>query len=93
MDKIRQKLGRTMSMKDKDVDNHDHDDYDDADDETIGNLHREIESGEAENHPAGRPGSFLNRLISHGNKKTEEELAAGNTTSSTGHQYTTTTQQ
>ena len=31
---------------------------------------------EEKNYPQGRPGSFLNRLISHGNKKTEDELAA-----------------
>lgn len=36
---------------------------------------QQIDKAEAENHPEGKPGSFLNRLISHGNKKTEEQLA------------------
>lgn len=37
---------------------------------------RQIEEAEEQNHPQGRPGSFLNRLISHGNKKTEDQLLA-----------------
>jgi len=49
-------------------------DHDDIDEETAGHLHREIEKAEKEGHPEGRPGSFLNRLISHGNKKTEDDL-------------------
>jgi len=51
------------------------DEHDDADDETTGNLHREMEEAETGNYDAGKPGSFLNRLISHGNKKTEDDLA------------------
>jgi len=39
-------------------------------------LCRDIEDAEESNHPQGRPGSFLNRLISHGNKKTEDQMAA-----------------
>ena len=46
------------------------------DEETTGHLHREIERAEAEGHNTGRPNSFLNRLISHGNEKTEKQLAA-----------------
>lgn len=71
------------------------DEHEDFDDETTGNLHREISEAELEEqqHPQGRPGSFLNRLISHGNKKTEDQLskeaaaahnAAMNKQSSTG---------
>lgn len=53
----------------------DYDDADDVDEETTGHLHREIEKAEAEGHDQGKPGSFLNKLITHGNKKTEEQLA------------------
>ncbi|PSK59275.1 hypothetical protein B9Z65_3599 [Elsinoe australis] len=70
---IRQKLARKLSMNDKEQ--HDYDNYDEADDETTGNLHRDIEESESGNHAEGKPGSFLNRLISHGNKKTEDQLA------------------
>ena len=51
-------------------------DENDVDEETTGYLHREIERAEAEGHPQGRPNSFLNRLISHGNEKTERQIAA-----------------
>lgn len=50
------------------------DDDAEFDEETTGHLHNEIERAEAEGQPQGRPGSFLNRLISSGNKKTEDEL-------------------
>lgn len=56
------------------VDNGNHDDDAEFDEETTGHLHNEIEKAEQEGHPQGRPGSFLNRLISSGNKKTEDEL-------------------
>lgn len=36
----------------------------DIDEETTGYLHREIEKAEAEGHDQGKPGSFLNRLVS-----------------------------
>ena len=52
------------------------DDHDEADEETTGHLHKEIEEAEMNGHDEGRPGSFLNRLISHGNKKTEDQIAA-----------------
>jgi hypothetical protein len=36
----------------------------------------QIDKAEADDkYPEGKPGSFLNRLISHGNKKTEEQIA------------------
>lgn len=50
------------------------DEHDDYDEETTGYLHKEIDEAENSNHPEGRPGSFLNRLISHGNKTTEEQI-------------------
>ena len=50
------------------------DDHDEADEETTGHLHKEIEEAELHGHNEGRPGSFLNRLISHGNKKTEDQI-------------------
>ena len=76
MSNIREKLKRKLSMHDKNADfNEDHDEND-VDEETTGHLHREIERAEAEGHYAGRPNSFLNRLISHGNDKTEKQLAA-----------------
>lgn len=52
------------------------DEHEDADDETTGNLHREIEESETNQYDTGKPGSFLSRLIAHGNKKTEEQLRA-----------------
>lgn len=76
MSNIREKLKRKLSMHDKNIDlNENHDDAE-IDEETTGNLHREIERSEAEGHPQGRPNSFLNRLISHGNDKTEKQIAA-----------------
>ncbi|KAK6442541.1 hypothetical protein LTR95_001202 [Oleoguttula sp. CCFEE 5521] len=75
MQNIREKLKRKLSMHDKNVNLDDKDaEADDIDEETAGHLHREIERAEQEGHPEGRPGSFLNRLISHGNKKTEDQL-------------------
>lgn len=52
------------------------DDASDVDEETTGHLHREIEKAERDGHDQGKPGSFLNRLITHGNKKTEDQMAA-----------------
>jgi hypothetical protein len=46
-----------------------------VDDETAGHLSREVEKAEEQGHDEGKPGSFLNRLIQHGNKKTEEQIA------------------
>ena len=50
-------------------------DENDVDDETTGNLGRDIEKAESDGHDQGKPGSFLNKLIMHGNKKTEEQIA------------------
>ena len=38
-------------------------------------MQRDIDKAEEENYPQGKPGSFLNKLISHGNKKTEDQIA------------------
>lgn len=47
-------------------------DDDSADEETSNYVNKEIEDTEkdGEKYPLGRPNSFLNRMISHGNKKT-----------------------
>lgn len=55
-----------------------HTEAEDIDEETTGHLHREIEKAEADGHNQGKPGSFLNKLIMHGNKKTEEDIAKEN---------------
>lgn len=52
-----------------------YDDPEDIDDETAGYLQREADKAEESDQPHGKPGSFLNKLIMHGNKKTEEQLA------------------
>lgn len=53
------------------------DEHDEADEETQEHLSKEIDDAEKnEEHPEGRPGTLLNRMISHGNKKTEEQIAA-----------------
>lgn len=41
-----------------------HQEPEDIDEETTGHLHREIEKAEEEGHPQGKPGSFLNKLVS-----------------------------
>lgn len=46
------------------------------DDETAGNLGRDVDKAEEHGYEQGKPGSFLNKLITHGNKKTEEQIAA-----------------
>lgn len=35
---------------------------------------KDVDRAEKENHPQGRPGSMLNRLISHGNAKTDAQI-------------------
>ncbi|KAK5129541.1 hypothetical protein LTR08_003162 [Meristemomyces frigidus] len=75
MQNIREKLKRKLSMKDQHTNLDDDYEADDVDEETTGHLHREIEKAEQANEPYGRSGSFLNRLITHGNKKTEEQIA------------------
>lgn len=54
------------------------DEYDsDVDEETSKYVNDEVSEAEkrGDREPLGRPNSFLNRMISHGNKKTEDELA------------------
>ncbi|KAJ9643700.1 uncharacterized protein PV06_09119 [Exophiala oligosperma] len=72
MDNIRAKLKRRMSHKDKEVN---FDDHDSADEETMDYVGKEAEDAEKAGYDTGKPGSFLNRLIMHGNKKTEDQLA------------------
>ena len=55
-----------------------YDEYEEADEETQARLNKELEKAETEEEPYGKPGSLLNRLIMHGNKKTEEEIAKAN---------------
>lgn len=64
----------------------DYNNYDEADEETQKHLEKEFAEAEKHGWAEGKPGSFLNRLISHGNKKTEEELkaSAGSGSSSSG---------
>ncbi|KAI4741737.1 hypothetical protein E4T50_07817 [Aureobasidium sp. EXF-12298] len=75
MQAVRQKIKRALSMHDKETN---FDEHEELDEETTGHLHKQLEEAEAEDskYPQGRPGSFLNRLISHGNKKTEDQIAA-----------------
>ncbi|KIY04130.1 uncharacterized protein Z520_00822 [Fonsecaea multimorphosa CBS 102226] len=73
MDSIRAKLKRRLSHKDKEPINFD--EHDSADEETMDYVTKEADDAEKEGHDAGKPGSFLNRLILHGNKKTEDQLA------------------
>ncbi len=47
---------------------------DEADEESHAHLQKEIEDAEKSGHDTGKHGSFLNKLINHGNKKTEEQL-------------------
>ncbi|KAF2162703.1 hypothetical protein M409DRAFT_26939 [Zasmidium cellare ATCC 36951] len=75
MQNIRAKIKRKLSLHDKNPNLDEHQEPEDIDEETTGHLHREIEKAEEEGHPQGKPGSFLNKLIMHGNKKTEEQMA------------------
>jgi len=72
MDNIREKLKRRLSHKDQAAN---FDEHDSADEETMDYVTKEADDAEKEGHDTGKPGSFLNRLITHGNKKTEEQLA------------------
>nr|POE51859.1 hypothetical protein CFP56_26066 [Quercus suber] len=76
MQNIRQKIKRKLSIRDTNPDLEADYDEDDVDEETTGHLHKEIEkASEEDKYPHGKPGSFLNKLIMSGNKKTEEQLA------------------
>ncbi|EXJ78631.1 hypothetical protein A1O1_09032 [Capronia coronata CBS 617.96] len=72
MESIRAKLKRRLSHKDQ---NANFDEHDSADEDTIDYVTKEADDAEKEGYDTGKPGSFLNRLILHGNKKTEEQLA------------------
>ncbi|CAK3876610.1 hypothetical protein CB0940_06924 [Lecanosticta acicola] len=78
MQNIRAKIKRTLSLHDKNPNLDEHHEPEDIDEETTGHLHRQIEKAEADGHDQGKPGSFLNKLITHGNKKTEEQIAREN---------------
>ena len=55
-----------------------YDEFDEADDETQTHLDKEYAQAETKDEePYGKPGSLLNKLIMHGNKKTEDEIARG----------------
>ncbi|KAK4494817.1 hypothetical protein PRZ48_014173 [Zasmidium cellare] len=75
MQNIRAKIKRKLSLHDKNPNLDEHQEPEDIDEETTGHLHREIEKAEEEGYSQGKPGSFLNKLIMHGNKKTEEQMA------------------
>ena len=47
---------------------------DEADEETQSHLQKEIDDAEKAGHDTGKKGSFLNKLIEHGNRKTEEQI-------------------
>ncbi|KAI1610848.1 hypothetical protein EDD36DRAFT_442584 [Exophiala viscosa] len=51
------------------------DENDSADEDTVTYVNKEADDAEKDGHSQGRPGTFLHRLISHGNKKTEDQLA------------------
>ncbi|KAI4168093.1 MAG: hypothetical protein LQ343_006664 [Gyalolechia ehrenbergii] len=73
MDSLKRKvLPRRFSMKNGDTDYHS---YEEADEETQKHLEKEFAEAEKHGWAQGKPGSFLNKLIQHGNKKTEEEFA------------------
>ncbi|KAI7333642.1 hypothetical protein KC315_g4148 [Hortaea werneckii] len=69
MQNIREKLKRKLSLHDKNPNLDEVEDPDDIDD------HKQIEHAQDSDEPHGKPGSFLNKLIMHGNKRTEEQIA------------------
>ncbi|KIV93509.1 hypothetical protein PV10_04720 [Exophiala mesophila] len=73
MDSVRAKIKRRFSHKNEDTNFDDHDDS--GDEETQEYVNKEADEAEKEGYDTGRPGSLLNRMISHGNKKTEDQLA------------------
>jgi hypothetical protein len=65
------------------------DDHDEADEETTAHLNKEVDDAEKnDEEPYGKPGSLLNRMIMHGNKKTEDQIASENAASGGGAQRT-----
>ncbi|GAB1727204.1 hypothetical protein KC343_g14958 [Hortaea werneckii] len=75
MQNIREKLKRKLSLHDKNPNLDEAEDPEDIDEETTGHLHKQIEHAQDSDEPHGKPGSFLNKLIMHGNKRTEEQIA------------------
>merc|ERR1711904_123647 len=72
MENMKAKIKRRFSHKDPEPN---FDDHSSGDEETSEYVSKEAEEAEKGGHDAGRPGSLLNRMISHGNKKTEDQLA------------------
>jgi hypothetical protein len=65
------------------------DEHDEADEETTVHLNKEVDDAEKnDEEPYGKPGSLLNRMIMHGNKKTEDQIASENAASGGGAQRT-----
>lgn len=60
------------------------DDYSSGDEDTANYVSKEAESAEKEGYDQGKPGSFLNKLIQHGNKKTEDQIARESAVASAG---------
>jgi len=90
MQNIREKLKRRLSHKDESAN---FDEHDSADEETVDYVNTEAEEAEQQKLDMGKPGSFLNRLIMHGNKKTEDQIAqdyaaASRTSKTTDRQVT-----
>lgn len=72
MENIRAKIKRRFSHKDPDPNLSD---SDSGDEETSTYLNKEInEADKNDAEPYGKKGTLLNRLIEHGNKKTEAQL-------------------
>ncbi|KAL8898863.1 MAG: hypothetical protein Q9207_006483 [Kuettlingeria erythrocarpa] len=57
------------------ISSEDYHNYEEADEETQKHLEKEFAEAEKKGWAQGKPGSFLNKLIQHGNRKTEEEFA------------------
>ncbi|KAK5117372.1 hypothetical protein LTR62_005990 [Meristemomyces frigidus] len=93
MQNIREKLRRKLSLHDKNPNYDEYDDEEDLDDETHRQANREYKHAENGSEPYGKQGTFLNRLIMSGNKKTEDEIAREHAarTANTGSGMTGTT--
>ena len=47
-------------------------------------MQKESDKAEADGHDTGKPGTLLNRMIMHGNKKTEDQIAKESASATTG---------
>jgi len=83
---VRAKLKRRLSHKEE---NPNFDEYESGDEDTQAHTTAEIEEAEKKGYDQGKPGSFLNKLIMHGNKKTEEQIAKENAAKQVGQSGTT----